>query len=117
MRRATLSTALALVLVLAAACGPGRSGSQGPRPRVPRTMVHVVNRNFLAYTVYVSNGLQRQRLGTVQPVSSANMVIPVPFVQTATTLRFIADPIGSDAVGTTFNINVSPGETVQISIY
>lgn len=117
MRRSTLATTLILALVLAAACGPGNAGGAGPRPRAPRTMVHVVNRNFLAYTIYVSNGLQQQRLGTVQPVSSADLVVPVSFVQTATTLRFIADPIGSDAVATSFNTNVSPGETVQLSIY
>ncbi|HSU15311.1 hypothetical protein [Longimicrobium sp.] len=113
-----LRTTLALVLLLApAACGRGGNASANPRPRPPRTFVTVTNRDFRAYTVYVTNNLQRQRLGTVQPVSSATLLIPVSFVQTAGTVRFIADPIGSDAVATTFNINVSPGETVQLSIF
>ncbi|HEX6748979.1 MAG TPA: hypothetical protein VF092_16900 [Longimicrobium sp.] len=118
MRRATLSATLAVLLALAlAACGGGGSSGNNPRPRPPATTVAVVNRDFLAYTLYVSNGLQQQRLGTVQAVSSARLTIPVAFIQTATSLRFIADPIGSDAVARTFNINVSPGETVNLQIF
>jgi len=115
MRRSTLAGVLALALSLAPAACAGNHGAQNA-PRVPRTVLHVVNRQFRAYTLYVNSGLQQQRLGTVQPVSSADLVIPSAFVQTPTSLRFIADPIGSDAVASTFNTNVSPGETVSISI-
>ncbi|HEX8904313.1 MAG TPA: hypothetical protein VF771_05690 [Longimicrobiaceae bacterium] len=115
MRRAIL--ALMLALAPAACAGHGGNAATRPRAQVARTYVQVVNRNFAAYTMYVVSGTQRQRLGTVQPVTTAQLLIPAAFVQTPVMLRFLADPIGSDAVASTFNINVTPGETVQITIF
>ena len=108
--------ALAAVLLLLA-LGGCASGGRGSSPRAPRTTVRVVNRAFAAYTVYVVTDVQRQRLGTVQPASTAVFVIPPSFVPNPTTLRFQADPIGGDAVATSFRVDVTPGQQVQLSIF
>ena len=113
-RRAALA---AVLLLLALALGGCASGGRGSSARAPRTTVRVVNRAFAAYTVYVVTEVQRQRLGTVQPASTAVFVIPPSFVPNPTTLRFQADPIGGDAVATSFRVDVTPGEQVELSIF
>ncbi|HSU15434.1 hypothetical protein [Longimicrobium sp.] len=110
-RRATL---LALVLLSACATG-GQNGTTPARPRT-RTTVHVQNTAFAAYTIYVVTGTDRRRLGVVNPASSADFLIPQGIVIGTTSLRILADPIGSDNVGSTFNIPVTEGDVVTVTI-
>jgi len=111
-RRATL---LALVLLSACATGGQNGTGSAPRPRT-RTTVHVQNTAFRAYTIYVVTGTDRRRLGVVNPASSGDFVIPQGIVIGTTNLRILADPIGSDDVGSTFNIPVTEGDVVSVTI-
>src|SRR3954468_14752497 len=112
-RRATL---LALLLLSACATGGQNNGTRSaPRPRV-RTTVHVQNTAFAAYTIYVVTGTDRRRLGVVNPASSGDFVIPQGIVIGTTNLRILADPIGSDDVGSTFHIPVTEGDVVNVTI-
>jgi hypothetical protein len=108
--------ALMLALALLAACTAGGQNGSSPTPRA-RTTVHVQNTAFIAYTVYVQAGVgDRRRLGTVQPVSSQDFVIPPGMVVGTTQLRFIADPIGSDAIATSYNLAVNEGDRLELTI-
>lgn len=110
--------ALALLLLLASTLGACASGGRGDggRPE-PRTTARVVNRAFAAYTVYLVTDTERRRLGTVQPAATAVFAIPAGLVRGPTTLRFQADPIGSDATASSFRVPVSPGQQVELTIY
>ncbi|HYD53456.1 MAG TPA: hypothetical protein VEA99_12545 [Gemmatimonadaceae bacterium] len=106
---ASLTTALALLL--AACAGGGRA-----RPPEPATYLQVRNQSWLDQTVYVVRGGQRTRLGTVTGSSTGRFRIPASLIFGATPLSFVADPIGSERVATSFEIVVSPGETVTLTI-
>lgn len=115
MRRA-LPIVLFLALALsAAACGGRRN--QGPaRPEPPRTTVRVQNQNFLDMNIYVLNGSQRVRLGTVSGVSTRVFTIPSNLVFGMASLRFQADPVGSNQQPISQEITVRAGDQVQLTI-
>ncbi|HEX8905420.1 MAG TPA: hypothetical protein VF771_11285 [Longimicrobiaceae bacterium] len=95
----------------ASATGPARSAAR------PRTSVIVRNTAFSAYTIYAVAGVgERRRLGVVQPASSATFVIPAGMIVGTTSLRFIADPIGSDAVSSTYTLPVHEGDTLELTV-
>ena len=111
---ATLPLVLALVLAIASAACYGK-GKNAPTP-VERTTVFVDNRGFLDRNIFVVRGGQRVRLGTVTGNSQATFTIPASMVGSATSLRFIADPIGAPRPPVTEEINVSPGDRIQLTI-
>ena len=115
MRRA-LSTVLLLALVLAlAGCGGRRARGPAP-PAGPRTTVRVENQNFLDMNVYVLNGTQRVRLGTVSGVSTRVLTIPSNLVFGTATLRFMLDPVGSTRSPISQEISVRAGDQVVLTI-
>ena len=112
-RFAVALCAMLLAAVTSVACyGHGKNA---PQP-VPRTTLRVVNQGFLDRNVYVLRGSERVRLGTVVGNSSAVFVIPSSVVQSAMTLRFIADPIGGRSSSMTEEISVTPGDEVVLTI-
>ena len=108
--------ALFALLLLAACATAGQNGTGTAAAPRPRTMVHVQNSAFSAYTIYAVTDTERRRLGVVQPAGTADFVIPAGMVVGTTTLRFLADPIGSDAVSTTYTLAVHEGDVLQLSI-
>lgn len=113
MRR-TLMLLTLLALAMAGACA---SRSRGPLPPAPpRTAVRVENRNFLDMHVYVLNGSQRIRLGTVSGVSTRTLRIPDHLVFGMRSLRFQADPIGGRVAPVSQEITVRPGDEVLLVI-
>jgi multidrug efflux pump subunit AcrA (membrane-fusion protein) len=110
--------ALPIVLLLAlsvAACGGRRARGPAP-PDPPRTTVRVQNQNFLDMNVYVLNGSQRVRLGTVSGVSTRVFTIPSNLVFGMASLRFMADPVGSSQAPISQEISVRAGDQVQLTI-
>ena len=103
----------AMLTLLAAACG-GRSQTNGEP--TPATVVRVTNQNFLDMNVYVLRGAERVRLGTVSGNRTERFTLPGNLVFGGTPVRFLADPIGSSRTAQSFEITVSPGDEVTLTI-
>lgn len=113
-RSFSLPFLFALLLGLAACGGASRRGPAAPAE--PRTVVRVDNRKFLDVNVYVINGTQRIRLGTVPGATTRSLTIPPNLLFGISSLRFQADPIGSREQPLTQEISVRPGDTVVLVI-
>jgi hypothetical protein len=115
MGRRRFAVVLGSILLAGAAGACVGTGKNAPEP-VARTTVRVVNQGFLDRNIYVLRGSERVRLGTVSGNSTQVLTIPASVVQTAMTLRFVADPIGGRAPAATEEISVSPGDQVVLTI-
>jgi len=102
------------LFVLASCASMGRGGD--PSLQEERTTLRVENRSWSAVNVYAVRGGQRIRLGTVTATSTQVLVIPHTLISGMTTLRFIADPIGSDRAPVSDEVTVSPGDQVTLYI-
>lgn len=109
------TTALFVVLlILLISCS---SASQQARGRMQvKTTVRVENQNILDMTVYILRGSQRLRLGMVTGLTTREFVIPKNLILGATSLRFLADPIGSRHMPVSQEILMSPGDKIEIVI-
>ena len=103
-----------MVLALVAACARQRSN----RPVVsnPPTYVRITNQSWLDMNMYVHRSSQRIRLGTIGANQTQRFTLPSNLIFGATPLRFSADPIGSNRVAQSFEIVVSPGDEVTLTI-
>jgi hypothetical protein len=106
---------LMVLALVAAACGP-RSTSSRPPPAAEPTYVRVTNQSWLDMNMYVLRSSQRIRLGTVGANQTQRFLLPSNVVFGATPLRFQADPIGSSRTAQSFEIVVSPGDEVTLTI-
>ncbi|HEX8907533.1 MAG TPA: hypothetical protein VF771_22010 [Longimicrobiaceae bacterium] len=112
-RALKLTLALVLATLGAAACvGKGRNA---PIPQ-PATFVHVENQAWLDVDVYAMSGGLRRRLGLVNANSSARFRIPDSVIGIGRSLQFLVDPVGSSRTGTSFEIYVSPGQEVTLTV-
>jgi hypothetical protein len=115
MRASSRRLALPLVLLLlVAACTTRRSNR--PPASVEPTYVRITNQSWLDMNVYVLRSSQRIRLGTVSANQTQRFLLPQNLIFGATPLRFQADPIGSSRVAQSFEIVVSPGDEVTLTI-
>jgi hypothetical protein len=85
-----------LLLVLVAACASGQKTEDPSNPPPPQTTVEVDNRKTVDVNLYVMNGAQRVRLGTVPAITTRNFVIPPHLIGRADRIRFGVEIIGSD---------------------
>lgn len=104
---------LLLCIATLAACA-GRTREEGMP--TPETWVLVVNQNWLDMNVYVMRSSQRIRLGTVGGNRSQRFKLPDYLIFGATPIRFMVDPIGSDRTSRSFEIPVSAGDEVTLTI-
>ena len=104
-----------MLLSLVAACGP-RSRSSRPATAVEPAYVRITNQSWLDMNVYVWRSSQRIRLGTVGANQTQRFRLPQNIIFGAAPLRFSADPIGSSRVAQSFEIVVSPGDEVTLTI-
>lgn len=95
------------------ACGPLRTS---PLNQQPQTTLKVDNQAYLDMTIYVMRGAERVRLGLASGSSSSHFVIPADVMMSATTLRFVADPVGSSRASISEEVNVRPGDEVVMQI-
>jgi hypothetical protein len=108
--------ASALVLGTASACF-SRGGGGGPQQ--PPTTLVVRNQSFLEMVIYLlpsSGASNRVRLGNAASNRDTTFTIPRQYVFGLSTLRFLADPIGSNRTPLSDQIQVSPGDRVVIII-
>jgi len=111
-------TAFTRLVVLAAclvlpACAS--SGTNAATKEEPTTLV-IDNQSVLDHTVYVIRGSQRLRVGTATGLSKTNLTIPRGIVFGLTTLRFMADPIGSNRTPVSEEITVNQGDELTLRI-
>jgi hypothetical protein len=101
------------VLALAEGCA-----SRGPTARdaQEQTTLSVRNDNYLDHTIYLIVGSDRVRLGTARGLSTTRFVIPAHYVFGATSLQFMADPIGSRVTPISERVSVAPGDEVELII-
>ncbi len=112
-RASTLRGALVVLTLLSAACS--HALNSGPAEPQAATTLEVQNRNFLDMNVYVLQGGQRIRLGTVAGLSSQVLTIPAHIVRSSP-LRFELHPIGGRTNPRTETITVQPGDQVVLTI-
>lgn len=103
------------VIVIAAAIGCASTPRNEADELARRTTVTVDNQSFSDMTVYVTRG-QRVRLGTAQGKAKTVFTIPRSLVIGASTLRFIADPVGSSRQSVSEEIAVSEGDEIGLMI-
>ena len=102
------------LLVIFLACGTG--GQKGSfQDQLPATL-KVENHSYLDMTIYVLRGSQRFRLGIAPSATTKVFEIPEFLLFGPTTLRFLADPIGSTQTPVSQDIDVKPGDEVVLII-
>lgn len=112
-------TAITRLIVLAACVALPACASSGTNAaatkREPTTLV-VDNLSILDHTIYVIRGSQRIRVGQATGLSKTTLKIPNGVVFGLTTLRFQADPIGSNRAPISEEITVQEGDEVGLRI-
>lgn len=110
--RYTRRSFLAAAALMLAACASSRTVRTEEAP----TILKVDNRAVLDMNIYVLRSSQRIRLGTANGLTTTRLTIPSSIVFGATSLRFMADPIGSNRVPISDDITVLPGDEVTMII-
>ncbi len=115
----TLGLALSLLGTAAACSRTTSAGAGGTATPQTVTTLNVDNQGSLDMDVYVTRSPvgQRIRLGTATSNTTTRMVIPRDIMfGAATSLRFIADPIGGTRRSVSSEILVNPGDVVTLQI-
>ena len=103
---------LAACLVIPACASSGASAANRDEP----TTLLVDNQSVLDHTIYVIRGSQRLRVGTANALSKTNLTLPRGTVFGLATLRFMADPIGSNRSPVSEEITVQQGDEIGLRI-
>ena len=115
-----MATVVAVAAALAAPVACMHRGERNPddEQQAGPTTVQVVNQGFADMTIYVvSDAGQRIRLGLATGNSSQTFTVPRSMVNGgATTIRFLADPIGGTRSPVSDQLTVSPGDNVVLTI-
>ena len=103
-----------LLCVALVDCRKGKLSQPTPAP--PKTMLHVVNSEFLDAVVYVVDRGQRVRLGVATSNRTTTFEIPPHLVFASTALSFIVDPIGASPRPSTGDMVITPGDDVELRL-
>ena len=109
------SVSVGLFFLFLAACTTMARGSGATTQNEP-TVVRVDNQAFADMTVYAARSAQRLRLGIAPGHTVSLFTVPSGLMSGMTSLRFIADPIGSTRASVSEEITVAPGDTVMMTI-
>ena len=112
----SLTSRLMVAVAIAGVLGCSRNRAQTEINPNAETKVIVDNQAFPDMNIYVLEGAQRVRLGTAGGHSQTTFVIPKYLVRSLTSIRFLADPIGSNRTPVSESIQVSPGDEVTLRI-
>lgn len=108
-----LAIALATPLALDACAHPGATAGAD---RDARTILRVENQSILDANIYVLHNAQRLRLGTAIGASKTSFIIPTSMIFGPTSLRFLVHPIGGSRNEVSYDIVVTPGDSVFLQI-
>lgn len=103
-----------VLYIFLAACASG--GQRAGGASSDATTVVVDNMALLDMNIYVVRGGQRVRLGTATGLSKTVFTIPHGIVFGATSVQFIADPIGAGRLPISETITVIEGDEVGLRI-
>lgn len=96
---------------------PAMSSSSAPLPSMmEETTVEVHNHNWSDMVVYAVRDNSRVRLGMVTSMNTRRFQLPTSFRVSASDLRLMANPIGSQDEYTTSPIQVNPGQRVELRL-
>lgn len=104
----------AMAVLATAGCQSNRVETEVD-PNTPTILV-VDNQSFPDMTIYVLEGGRRVRLGLATGNTQTKFTLPKYLVRALTSLRFMADPIGSSRTPVSDEITVSPGDEVTLRI-
>ena len=107
---------LALLLLLLGSCAAMTPAADSSAAPPPETTVEVRNQKRVDMTVYALNGGQRIRLGLVPAVSSRTFTVPHSLLLGRSSLRFLADPVGSNAQQVSEELLVQPGDALTLTL-
>jgi len=108
-RRSFVAVAAALIV---SACAKNTA----PRTADEPTTLKVDNQAMLDMNIYVLRSSQRIRLGTATGLTTTRFTIPPYVLFGATSLRFLADPIGSNRTPVSDEITVTAGDEITLMI-
>jgi hypothetical protein len=90
--------------------------SKGPQQPEQPTTLRVDNQSLLDMTIYAIRGSQRVRLGIAGGLRVTTLTIPSSLVFGVTSMRFLADPIGSNRTPISEEITVAAGDEIGLLI-
>ena len=105
-------TASFLFLAATSACGSARHKAS-PSPGDSEILLEVENHNWNDVVIYLMNGNQSQRLGTVSGVSTDRFVFPYRQIATGGKVRLRAYPVGGSGSFTSEDLLVQPGQGIR----
>lgn len=110
--------AVVAITMVAAACSANSEAADGPTTGAAEaeTTVQVENQGFNDMTIYVYEGAQRVRLGSVTGLSTRTFRIPDRLMFGISSLRFEADPLAGSQNAISQEISVSAGESLRLVI-
>ena len=108
------------ILLIAAVCATvpacASSGTNASASEREVTTVVVDNQALLDMTIYVLRGAQRIRLGVAPGLNKTRLTIPSGIVSGATSIRFLADPIGSNRTPISEEVTIGEGDEIGLRI-
>jgi hypothetical protein len=113
-RRASLGATALGTLLLISACGLLRSRSQETDDEsTSEVAVEVESHHWNDVVIYLMNGNQSRRLGTVAGVSTNHFVFPYRQLSTGGKIRLRAYPVGGQGSVTSDDLLLQPGQGVK----
>jgi hypothetical protein len=106
-------TASFLFLAATSACGSARHSSENPSPGSSEVLLEVENHNWRDVVIYLMNGNQSQRLGTVNGVSTDHFVFQYRQLATAGRVRLRAHPVGGQGSFTSEDVVIQSGQGLK----
>jgi len=106
---------LMLALVVASlGCRTGRARNADDAP--VRTTIEVQNEDFTDMTVYVLANGARTRLGIAPGNKTTVLTIPEYLIQGVPMMRFVAEPLGGYRTPVSEEVDVNPGDQLEMVI-
>ena len=112
--KSTITTAGFLWLTVLPACGLfSRPSHEDTSPAKSEISLEVESRHWNDIAVYLMNGSQSQRLGTVAGLSTIHLVLPYRQLATGGKVRLRADPVGGEESFTSEDVLVQAGQSIR----
>ena len=113
MRLIRVLAAFSLCLAVASACGSARHSKEPPSPSDSEVLLEVENHHWNDIVVYLMNGTQSQRLGTVSGVSTDRFVFQYRQIATGGKVRLKAQPVGGQPSFTSEDVVIQSGQGIK----
>jgi hypothetical protein len=106
-------TVSVLCLASTSACGSARHLKESPSPDNSEIQLEVENHHWSDVVVYLMNGSQSQRLGTVGGVSTDRFIFPYRQLATGGRVRLRAHPVGGQGSFTSEDVVIQSGQGLK----